>query len=328
MVKMQIEEEKLQKERIVSLDQFRGFAIFGMILVNYLGYFDAIPETMKHPHYGMTFANTIAPFFLIVVGMGFRMSITNRIRKAGKTKSYIMAIKRYLILIIIGIVLYGPDPVCSMWDALVDIGFAGLITLPFILSKRWIRITLAFVYLIIYQLLFVFSGYGEWTMKYSIDGGPLGVISWASILFFGTIIMDDLYEATPSVFMKRSLIMGFILIALGYGLSLLQPAPLWQFSQRSMTVAYPIFASGLSFTVFVMFYWLADIKKIQIPHLTVLGMNPLILYIVQNILIELYGNFLDKNADVWKALCGFTVIYLICFSVARYMERNKLIVKI
>lgn len=323
-----MEEPRIQTGRISSLDQFRGFAIFGMILVNYLGYFEAIPETMKHPRFGMTFANAIAPFFLFVVGMGFRMSLKNHIRKFGKQKSYLMAVKRYLILIIIGIAVYGPDPVCDMWDALVDIGFAGLLTLPFILSNRWIRISLAFVYLIVYQCLFIYTGYGEWTMQHSIDGGPLGIISWASILFFGTVLMDDLYERTPAVFMKRSLITGLILMALGYGLSLLQPEPLWQFSQRSMTMAYPVFASGLSFVVFVLFYWLADMKKIQIPHLAVLGMNPLILYIVQNVLIELHGDLLNRKTPVWQALCGFVVIYLLCYAVARYMDRSKMLVKI
>ena len=318
----------ITKTRIASLDQFRGIAIFGMILVNYLGYFDRIPLTLKHPHYGMTFANTIAPFFLIAVGMGFRLSLKNRIAKYGSRNSFLAAIKRYLILIIIGIVLYGPDPVCGMWDALTDIGFAGLLTLPFILTKKWIRISLAFFYLILYQFIFEFTGYGEWTMKYSIDGGPLGIISWASILFFGTVLMDDLQDATPVIFMRRSLIIGSALIALGYALSLLNPQELWQFSQRSMTMAYPIFATGISFVVFVFFYWLADIKKIEIPHLTLLGMNPLILYILQNVLIEYHGEYLNRNSPVWIALCGFIVIYLICFVVARYMYRNKLYVKI
>ena len=39
-------ENKLIKPRIISLDMFRGFAIFGMILVNYLGHFDVIPDIM------------------------------------------------------------------------------------------------------------------------------------------------------------------------------------------------------------------------------------------------------------------------------------------
>jgi predicted acyltransferase len=320
--------ENKEFTRMASLDQFRGFAIFGMILVNYLGYFEIIPETMKHPRYGMTFANAIAPFFLFAVGMGFYLSLTKNIAKLGKQKTFIAAIKRYAILIIIGIVVYGPDPVCDMWDALVDIGFAGLLTLPFILSKRWVRFSLAIVYLIIYQCLFEFTGYGEWTMQKSIDGGPLGIISWASILFFGTVLMDDLRNASPGVFVKRSLIAGFILMAVGFGLSLLQPASLWQFSQRSMTMSYPIFASGLSFVTFVLFYWLADIKKIQIPHLTILGMNPLVIYIVQQVLLEFHGDLLSKTAPLWQALCGFVIIYLLCYIVARYMAKNKLVVKI
>ena len=319
---------KAEKPRIVSLDQFRGFAIFGMILVNYLGRFEVMPETFTHPRYGMTFANAIAPFFLFMVGMGFRISLMNKIQKIGRQKSYLMAVKRYLVLILIGIVLYGPDPVCDMWDALVDIGFAGLLTLPFILTSHRVRIGLAFVFLIIYQLIFAFTGYGEWTMQHSIDGGPLGPVSWASILIFGTVLMDNLINNSPSAFMKRSLIMGTILTLLGVGLSYLQPESLWQFSQQSMTMAYPILASGLSFIVFVFLYWLNDLRKIEIPHLTILGLNPLILYIVQAILMSYYGSFFDKKAPLWQALSCFVIIYLICYAVARYMAKNRIIVKI
>jgi predicted acyltransferase len=323
-----IELNKVEKPRILSLDQFRGFAIFGMILVNYLGRFEVIHETFKHPRFGMTFANAIAPFFLFAVGMGFRISLMKKIQQIGPKKSYLMAVKRYLILIPIGIVLYGPDPVCDMWDALVDIGFAGLLTLPFILTSRRVRISMAFVFLIIYQLIFAFTGYGEWTMQHSIDGGPLGPISWASILFFGTVLMDDLLNTSSSTFMKRSLMLGSVLSLLGLGMSYLQPESLWQFSQRSMTMAYPLLASGLGFIVFVFFYWLNDLRKIEIPHLTMLGLNPLILYIVQAILMSYYGSFLDKTAPLWQALSGFAVIYLLCYVVARYMANNKIVVKI
>ena len=321
-------EAKTIVNRISSIDQFRGFAIFGMIFVNYLGYFEIIPETFKHPRFGMTFANAIAPFFLIAVGMGFRMSLERRILNTGKLKSYVDAVKRYFILILIGIVLYGPDPVCDMWDALVDIGFAGLLSLPFILSKKWVRILMAIVYLVSYQMLFIFTGYGEWTMQKSIDGGPLGIISWASILLFGTVLMDDLFSESPSRFIKKTTIGGAILMIAGYIISGLEPAELWQFSQRSMTMAYPIFASGLSFVVFAAFYWLADQKKILIPHLTLLGINPLLIYIVQQIVIEFYGEILPKQALLWQALTGFVVVYLICFVIARYFDKNKWIVKI
>ena len=117
-------------------------------------------------------------------------------------------------------------------------------------------------------------------------------------------------------------------MAAGFGLSLLEPLQLWQFSQRSMTMAYPLFATGLCYAVFVLFYWLADLKKIEIPHLNALGLNSLVLYLVQNIVIEYHGNLIDRKAPLWQALSGGLIIYLICFTVARYMARNNLIVKI
>jgi predicted acyltransferase len=321
-------DSNISKPRILSLDMFRGFAIFGMILVNYLGHFDVIPETFKHPRYGMTFANAIAPYFLFAVGMGLKMSLERRIKKAGVKPAYFHAIKRYMALILIGIVLYGPDPVMDMWDALVDIGFAGIITLPFIIRSQRTRIILAFALLIIYQLLFIFTGYGVWTMQNSIDGGPLGPISWASILVFGTIQMDYLEKYKGKEFIQKSMILGVPLLITGLILSYLQPPEIWEFSQRSMTMAYPIFASGLSILTYTAFYLMGDIWKQNIPFLQVLGYNALIIYILQQILIVFYGDFLPGTAPLWQAILGFVVIYGICHLVARNMAKNKLIVKL
>lgn len=321
-------DNKSIKQRIVSLDMFRGFAIFGMIMVNYLGHFDVIHETFKHPRYGMTFANAIAPYFLFAVGMGLKMSLERRIKKVGAKTAYLHTIKRYLILIVIGIVLYGPDPVMDMWDALVDIGFAGIITLPFILKSQRTRIVIAFGLLAVYQLLFIYSGYGAWTMSNSIDGGPLGPISWASILVFGTVQMDYLENYKGKKFITKSLVLGLPLLALGLGLSYLQPPEIWEFSQRSMTAAYPIFASGLSILTYALFYLVADVWKLNIPHMKVLGYNPLVIYILQQVLIAFYGDYLPRTALLWQAIAGFIVIYGVCYLVAKYMDRSKLIVKI
>ena len=321
-------DSNISKPRILSLDMFRGFAIFGMILVNYLGHFDVIPETFKHPRYGMTFANAIAPYFLFAVGMGLKMSLERRIKKTGVRPDYIHAIKRYLVLILIGVVLYGPDPVMDMWDALVDIGFAGIITLSFIVRSQRTRIILAFALMITYQLLFTFTDYGVWTMQNSIDGGPLGPISWASILVFGTIQMDYLEKYKGRKFINKSMILGVPLLVAGLILSYLQPSEIWEFSQRSMTMAYPIFASGLSILTFAVFYLLGDIWKKNIAFLKVLGYNPLIIYILQQILIVCYGDFLPRTAPLWQAILGFVVIYGICHLVARNMAKNKLIVKL
>ena len=95
-----------------------------------------------------------------------------------------------------------------------------------------------------------------------------------------------------------------------------------------MTVAYPIFASGLSVLTFLAFYFVADIRKWKIPHLAMLGMNPLVIYILQQVLIEFYGDILPKAAPWWQALLGFAVIYGICYLIARYLYRNQYFIKL
>ncbi|MDX9972781.1 MAG: heparan-alpha-glucosaminide N-acetyltransferase domain-containing protein, partial [FCB group bacterium] len=64
--------------RIASLDQLRGYAIVGMFLVNYLGNFHALPWIIEHQRNSFSYADTIAPLFLFVVGMGFRLSVKRR----------------------------------------------------------------------------------------------------------------------------------------------------------------------------------------------------------------------------------------------------------
>jgi predicted acyltransferase len=319
---------KATLKRILSLDQFRGFAIFGMILVNYLGQFDLIPETFKHPRFGMTFANTIAPYFIFAVGMGFRMSMGRRISKFGKAKAYWQAAKRYLLLIFIGILVYGPDPKCDMWDALVDIGFGGLLVLPFIMSSKLVRFIVAMVYLIGHQLIFAFTSYGEWTMQNSIDGGPLGIFPWAAILVFGTITYDYLKEYPQKKFIRSSILLGVALTIVGNVLNLLEPQALWQFSQRSMTIAYPLLSSGISVLTFVAFYYVNDILKIEIPHLTTLGYNALSIYIFQQVLNDYYGSLLPEKSPIWIALLGFIIFYALCYMIARYLKKNEYFIKI
>ena len=136
----------------------------------------------------------------------------------------------------------------------------------------------------------------------------MGPISWASILVFGTVQMDFLKACEPKDFIKKSLILGLPLLILGLGMSFIRPREIWEFSQRSMTMAYPVFASGLSVLTYAAFYLVADIWKWKIPHMTVLGINPLMIYILQQVLIHFYGGYYPRDAAFWQACLGFIVI--------------------
>lgn len=71
----------MQKQRIHSIDIFRGLTIFLMVLVNELAGVSGIPAWMKHvpPDVdGMTFVDVVFPAFLFIVGMAIPFAVSNR----------------------------------------------------------------------------------------------------------------------------------------------------------------------------------------------------------------------------------------------------------
>jgi hypothetical protein len=69
-------------------------------------------------------------------------------------------------------------------------------------------------------------------------------------------------------------------------------------------------------------------RGIRFPHLQSFGLNPLTIYIVQQVLIAFYGSYLPKEAPLWQAFAGFAVVYGICYAVARHLRRQGIVIKI
>ena len=320
--------------RILSLDQYRGYTIFGMFLVNFLERFDKIPEFFKHHTEYITYADTIAPIFLFVAGVGFRLSFLRNRDKLGLRKALWIGLRRYMILTLIGIAYYDPLNWHGWWDALVDIGLSGILALPFMaLGTRW-RVGAACFYMVLYQGLFMFTPYGAWDMSSSFDGGPLGPLSWCFCLLFGTIIYDLVAAGDPKRIMFGCLAWGVGLCLAGWALHLGMRAvwpnepSFWRFSQHSMTAPYPVLATGIAFLCFLPFYLLCDRGGIEIPTLTVVGANPLVMYMLHGMYTDIHGGLVPFSSGVPAALAAFTGVYIGCWIVARYLYNNRMIVKI
>ena len=75
--------------RIISLDQFRGYTVAGMLLVNYLGpyKFTSAPRLLTHTHDYCSYADTIMPQFLFAVGFSFRLTFGRRARRSCCSRS-------------------------------------------------------------------------------------------------------------------------------------------------------------------------------------------------------------------------------------------------
>lgn len=63
--------------RLVSLDQFRGFTMVAMLVVNFIGGFDCVPAALKHGYGrapgGLGAPDFVMPFFLFCVGCALQV---------------------------------------------------------------------------------------------------------------------------------------------------------------------------------------------------------------------------------------------------------------
>ena len=122
------------KERNISIDRFRGIIIFLMILFQLLGnyvnlgflsricvhspnYFITLPDALEgnlqkavdgiYILPNMTIADIIAPAFMFAIGLTIVSSYKRRVKEMGKKKAVISLIKRYLILLGLGVFFNG-----------------------------------------------------------------------------------------------------------------------------------------------------------------------------------------------------------------------------
>lgn len=104
------EEEKPRKERLKSLDTFRGLSLVIMVFVNYGGggywFFD-------HPPWnGLTVADLVFPWFVFIMGTAMNFSIRGMLRRGkSRLRIFYKILKRSSLLFAIGIILntnWGP----------------------------------------------------------------------------------------------------------------------------------------------------------------------------------------------------------------------------
>jgi predicted acyltransferase len=119
------------RERLLSLDVFRGLTIAGMLLVNDPGTWSAIFPPLEHAEWhGWTPTDLIFPFFLFIVGITTHLSLSAR-RARGDDDSAIVKqiLRRGIIIYLLGFAMalfpfyqwgtIDTMPNASAWDRIV-----------------------------------------------------------------------------------------------------------------------------------------------------------------------------------------------------------------
>src|SRR5690349_24675714 len=100
---------KQSRERLLSLDVFRGLTIAGMLLVNDPGTWSAIYPPLEHATWnGWTPTDLIFPFFLFIVGITMHLSLSARRARGDDEAALIRQIvRRGLLIFLAGFLLNG-----------------------------------------------------------------------------------------------------------------------------------------------------------------------------------------------------------------------------
>lgn len=225
--------------RLTSLDQFRGYIMLGMLLVNFIGGYAVCPRILKHTHDYCSYADTIMPGFLFAAGFAMRLSLGKRLEAGGKMP-WGRAVRRILGLALVAIVWYSlndlpgivekfmtqpPGKVFTylfkrqLFATLMHIAVTSLWILPVITASWKVRV----IYAIASGLLHVLvSWWFNFAWVYAdprgVDGGPLGILTWAIPALCGTLACDAVRYSGPKAAFRIAL-SGVGVMLLGWVIS-------------------------------------------------------------------------------------------------------------
>jgi hypothetical protein len=162
-----------------------------------------------------------------------------------------------------------------------------------------------------------------------LNGGPLAALSWAFILTVGTVAWDMIQTRTPDRVMRDFLLCSFAFMIGGWLLSLSWPVvkDAWPFTRFGMSAPLPVYATGVAFAVYNLFYMFSERHKICFPVLTPIGRNPLLLYAVVGVLM----GFTKLAIDHWgepaplTATLIFVVYVFILYAVGVFLDRRRIL---
>ncbi|HEY71033.1 MAG TPA: DUF1624 domain-containing protein [Anaerolineae bacterium] len=305
--------------RIKAIDQFRGFAIILMVIINFGTTIESVPSWLKHaPDVGLYFADLGAPAFIFAIGLTYGLSFHRRTARDGLSAAIGHFVRRYLAILGIGAIfsagkfMIGMSESAVDWGVLQTLGCCGLITLLVIRLPTGIRIAVGLALLVVYQLFL--DAYWLDRVLSVTHGGLLGSLSWSVILILATVFADVYYNMDRRKYFP---LLSFLTFLAGFVLALIVPV-----SKMRVSASYDLVTLGFCGIVFSEFY----LTNFDLRYFAAWGKNPLLLYFLGLLMTGLFMlpgiPWWHAEAPLWLAGLQAAALVLVLGALARYWDNR------
>jgi predicted acyltransferase len=323
-----------------------------------------LAKQMHHvPWEGFRFEDLIFPLFMFISGVAIPFSIVSKLEK-GTAKSILhkKVFKRMVLLVLFGLIYNGAlrDGFSNMryLSVLSQIGIGYYFASLIVMNTKTIKTQLFWligimVGITILQLFTPVPGFGPgvispegsinaWIDQKFLPGiliygtydpeGILSIVSAITITLFGSLAGFILRNKSFQPLKKTSLlsIIGISLILVSLVLS-----PVYPIVKNIWTVTFNMLASGISFLLMALFYYIIDVKKQRKWTLffRVIGLNSITIYIGVRIIFFMHASkyllgFLANPAgnygDVILIIGQIALEWLLLY----YLFKNKIFLRV
>lgn len=302
-------------QRLQSIDILRGLTVMLMIIVNSPGTWEHVAPPLRHSAWnGLTLTDVVFPCFMFIMGITTYISM----RKYGfrlSRQSALKMLRRTLVLFALGLLIN--------WTAA---GLPGLHTLrvPGVLQRFAVcylavslastvlsprRMTVAAVFLLVAYAVLLVAGngyaYDESSLLSIVDRACLG----GNMMYDGGIDPEGILSTIPSiahvmvgycagaVLLSERPLADRLLRLAKWGIAMLFVGLLadsWlPINKKVWSPSFVLVTCGLSALALVLLAVLLDVEKRRIPKtlFLVFGMNPLVCYVLGELLCVALGAF-------------------------------------
>ena len=304
------------KDRILSVDIFRGATIILMVLVNTPGTWSAVYAPFLHAEWhGYTPTDLVFPFFLFIVGTSIVFSYKNKKIDAGVYKKIaIRTLKLIGLGLFLGAFLITPPFIKDFADirfpgVLQRIGVVFFFAAILFVNSSWktllgIAITLLVGYWMLMTLVPV-DGVAS-----TLERAPNNLANWLDVKVFGShnykpdYDPEGLLSTIPSIASSLlGIFTGLILtskqpkkatILMGIGGAMLIIGHLWDIvfpiNKALWTSSFVLVTAGWANLVLALIYYLTDVKGITFGSIfRYAGANAIVVYFLSSFIAKVMG---------------------------------------